>query len=184
MYAKYEVNIKGSPSNEYYVHHMRDLNTNSRFYNLVHVGFLILAAMLGALGINESTGSYFPDMSDLPKEVNQSVEANAKSLAFLYSSIACFVLFAALSLIDNIRKSTLKRFADLNDEQCYRMSEFLKKAISQDVHNYVHGVRILKRPFTFGEFSALVEHEEVSTRDLRLAKAKEELYAIPPEKTL
>jgi hypothetical protein len=184
MYTKYEVDVATHPDNKNYVDHMRDINTNSRTYNLVHVGLLALAAVLGALGINELTGSYFPSMSYLPVEVNQSVEVNAKSLAFLYSSIACFILFAAMSLIDNLRKSTLARLADLSDDQCYRMSEFLKKAISQDVHNYVNGVRILKRPFTVGEFRALVEHEEVSTRDLRLAKAKEELYAIPPENAL
>lgn len=165
MYAKYEVDVRRSPSNQAYILRMRDINTNSKFYNLVHVGFLILAAVLAALGVKELTGTYLPDTSYLPIEESQTIVLNGLSLTYLCGSIACFALFAVMGLIDNLRKSALEKLADLSDEQCYWMSEFLKTATSNDVHNYVQGVQILKRPFTSEEFKALVEHEKVSTRE-------------------
>ena len=184
MYAKYEVDVTANPNKESYLLFMRDANTNSKLYNIVHVFLIFAGALFAILGLNELTGFCKTFPNGWLQNISQPVEPSFKSIVFLYLSIACFLIFSAMSLLDVLRDSILDRLKDLDDDECYRMSEFLKKAISQDVHNYVHSVRMLKRPFTVGEFRALVEHEEVSTRDLRLARAKEELYAIPPEKTL
>lgn len=152
MFSKYEVLIPNAALKVIDLDKLKRNNTSSGIFIAVHLGSLISFGVLSVLMLL----FLIPDL--------------------LWPGIISIVVFVAMTLIEEVRGKNIKKLKPINGSQCIALVEFLKEAQSQDVKRYVNEVKGFDRPFTVGEFEALMNHEAITMKEFRENQAHDELY--------